>query len=63
MAIQRIESRRTIGWQARATLPGKRGHQTRLTRFFSDGAHGGKRRALKLARLAEIELKAKARRA
>lgn len=52
MSVQRIDSRNTHGWQARAHVaPG-----VRLTKFFADGAHGGKRRARQLAKLHEAAL-------
>ena len=60
MSIQRIvgTSCGSYGWQARAHVaPGRR-----LTRFFADDVHGGKRAALELARRAEAQLKRQAKR-
>lgn len=61
MSVVRIDNPagRTHGWQARAHvakgLP-------RLTRFFADSSHGGKRAAKAAAARAEAQLQRKARR-
>ena len=60
MSVQRILNTRcgSYGWQARAHVaPG-----WRLTRFFADDQHGGKRAAYEAAQLAELELKRQAKR-
>lgn len=65
MSIQRIDndSRRTHGWQARAYLESPtRCRPVRLTRFFSDLASGGRRKAHRLALEAEAALKREAAR-
>jgi hypothetical protein len=59
VSVQRIDSKRTHGWQARAYVE-PNGMQ-RLTRFFSDRANGGKRAAHRKAKAAEPALKRKAR--
>lgn len=59
MAIQRIDSRKHHGWQARAhTTQG----EPRLTKFVSDSVAGGKRAARRVAAWHECRLKAQARR-
>lgn len=60
MSIQRIVDTRcgSYGWQARAHVaPGRR-----LTRFFADDQHGGKRAAYEAAQRAEVQLKRQAKR-
>jgi hypothetical protein len=58
MAIQRIDSKRTHGWQARAhTTKG----QPRLTKLLSDKQCGGKRKAHELAQRWEQRLKRQVR--
>lgn len=60
MALQRIVDSRcgSYGWQARAHVaPG-----WRLTRFFADDQHGGKRAAYEAAQRAEQQLKRRAKR-
>lgn len=60
MSVQRILDARcgSYGWQARAHVaPGRR-----LTRFFADDQHGGKRAAYELAQRAEANLKRQAKR-
>lgn len=65
MSVQRIDhdAKRMHGWQARAYLCSPvRCRPVRLTRWFSDGAHGGRRKAYELACVAEARLLRKARR-
>jgi hypothetical protein len=63
MSIQRIDSKNTHGWQARAYVEAPtRCRPVRLTKFISDSAAGGKRKARRLAEWHERRLKAAARR-
>lgn len=56
MAVQRIDSKGTHGYQARWHVrPGQR-----VTRFFADGTSGGKRRARELAKQEEPRLRRRA---
>jgi hypothetical protein len=61
MSVQRIviPSRRTKGWQARAYTQWPR----YVSRFFSDKAHGGSRKAKAAAMQAQAELERQARKA
>lgn len=56
MTVQRIDDLK--GYQARVHVT----QGQRLTRFFADVKHGGKRKAHTLAKLADIELQRKAER-
>lgn len=62
MSIQRIDSKSTHGWQARAYLAAPvRCRPVRLTKLISDGQAGGRRKARELARQWEARLKRRAR--
>ena len=58
MSVQRIESKRHKGWQARAYLRGQSGK--RLTQYVSDASVGGRLAAFRLAKRIEASLKAQA---
>ena len=50
MTIVRIDSDTTHGWQARAAVTGRRNG---ISMLCSDGVHGGREQALKVAKAAE----------
>jgi hypothetical protein len=50
VTIVRIDSDTTHGWQARAAVTGRRNG---ISMLCSDGVHGGREQALKVAKAAE----------
>ena len=57
MSVVRIDSQRTHGWQARWPADGK---PNGLSMLCSDGVHGGREKAYRVAKAAEQLLKLQA---